>query len=79
MLYNCGVLNDIFDVLAPFTTSTKSKQMHHIVLLKQCFRFIKAMTRDNALAQAYVFDKMHFLSSIKGSDAELGGVYIEVI
>ncbi|XP_077987360.1 inositol 1,4,5-trisphosphate-gated calcium channel ITPR1-like [Glandiceps talaboti] len=92
ILYNFGVLADIFDILSQEidvrlmqalkgTDILKCVQDQYAGLqeiFKKCFTFLKVMARGNDVVQMRLYDRLDVLLNVKGAEAEMAAALTEV-
>jgi inositol 1,4,5-triphosphate receptor type 1 len=78
ILYNFGVLADIFDVLDKEIDIRLSQYAGLREIFRQCFCFLQAMARGNTEVQSRLFDRLDKLLMVRGAEAELADALTEV-
>lgn len=80
IIFNCGILNDSFDLLQEVIgqEAVGLDKQRQLSVVKQTFRFFKALSRENEIIQDRLFDRCLFFTTIQGADLEIGQALIEV-
>ncbi|XP_062518427.1 inositol 1,4,5-trisphosphate receptor type 1-like isoform X2 [Corticium candelabrum] len=78
ILYNFGVLADIFDILDKEIDIRLAQYEGLREIFRKCFRFLQAMARDNTVVQNRLFDRLDKLLGVHGTEAELADALTEV-
>ncbi|XP_070538210.1 inositol 1,4,5-trisphosphate-gated calcium channel ITPR3-like [Ptychodera flava] len=90
ILYNFGILADIFDILSQeidvqlmsgqgHTLSEVNEQYKGLQnIFKKCFELLRVMARGNDVVQRRLYDRVDVLLNIKGAEAEMARALTEV-
>nr|XP_006825393.1 PREDICTED: inositol 1,4,5-trisphosphate receptor type 1-like [Saccoglossus kowalevskii] len=79
ILYNFGVLADIFDIVAQEIDVRLMEQYSGLqAIFKKCFAFLQVMARGNEIVQKRLYDRLDVLLDVKGAEAEMAKALTEV-
>ncbi|XP_070537450.1 LOW QUALITY PROTEIN: inositol 1,4,5-trisphosphate-gated calcium channel ITPR3-like [Ptychodera flava] len=79
ILYNFGILADIFDILSQEIDVRLMEQYAGLQeIFKKCFELLRVMARGNDIVQIRLYDRLDVLLNIKGAEAEMARALTEV-
>ncbi|XP_065834186.1 inositol 1,4,5-trisphosphate receptor type 3-like isoform X2 [Oscarella lobularis] len=78
ILYNFGILADIFDILEKEIDIDRKEYEGLREVFRKCFSLLQALARGNAVVQQRLYSRLDRLLTIRGAEAQMANALAEV-